>query len=583
MATGIVREYIGARYVPKFFENENGTPEWAPNVQYEPLTIVTYNMNSYTSKKPVPASVGNPSDNPTYWASTGNYNAQVEAYRQEVVQFKNDILEQIGTVSPMDYGAVGDGIADDSAAVQAAGADGVVFDPDHVYYIGENIILVYGAKDTEFYLEKDAAIESVSGKAMYTGCKFRKNPAELADGTRGKWSLVVRNQKPINVSHNEFYNAVSALYVQNCSGIIEGNYFHDIIQTAATSGGNGYGILLIGCDGISICGNLFKDVARHEIYISIDDTPSVRCRNINIHDNVFKRTSAVQGSTTGFETSIQLRPCVNVNIHHNTFDGIQSVFTTYMQITGDAAYAVGCENITVDYNIIHAQKNTARAADGAFVLIGHLEDYSGYTAENVSITNNLFCEIPAVAFNAIGRVQSVNNFYFANNKFIDCEITYGFNITDVSDQNNPHNIIVENNDIGPLSGTMFRFAGSGRNFGIFRVCDNRIKTAVLMEFQNGTEFDEFTFKNNVIEGDATYSTLYTRSATLRKVTISGNSSNVKYGWSVTVANDQWYDYDNTFSPLTAGTYANMKRGAVLALADNTIGIVQYNGALRIIS
>ena len=41
MATGIVREYIGARYVPKFFENENGTPEWAPNVQYEPLTIVT--------------------------------------------------------------------------------------------------------------------------------------------------------------------------------------------------------------------------------------------------------------------------------------------------------------------------------------------------------------------------------------------------------------------------------------------------------------------------------------------------------------------------------------------------------------
>ena len=57
MATGIVREYIGARYVPKFFENENNTPEWAPNVQYEPLTIVTYNQNSYTSKKPVPASV----------------------------------------------------------------------------------------------------------------------------------------------------------------------------------------------------------------------------------------------------------------------------------------------------------------------------------------------------------------------------------------------------------------------------------------------------------------------------------------------------------------------------------------------
>ena len=185
--------------------------------------------------------------------------------------------------------------------------------------------------------------------------------------------------------------------------------------------------------------------------------------------------------------------------------------------------------------------------------------------------------------NAIGRVQSVNNFYFADNKFIDCEFTYGFNITDVSEQNYPHNIIVENNDIEPIAATMFRFTGSGRNFGTFRVCDNRIKTAALMEFQTGTEFDEFTFKNNVIEGDSTYSTIYTRSATLRKVTISGNSCNVKYGWNVTVANDQWYDYDNTFSPLTAGTYANMKRGAVLALSDNTIGIVQYNGTLKILS
>ena len=52
------RQYIGARYVPKFFEGEGGSNTWAgSSVAYEALTVVTYLNNSYTSKKPVPAGV----------------------------------------------------------------------------------------------------------------------------------------------------------------------------------------------------------------------------------------------------------------------------------------------------------------------------------------------------------------------------------------------------------------------------------------------------------------------------------------------------------------------------------------------
>lgn len=82
----VQRQYVGARYVPKFFQGPDGTPTWVGNVPYEALTIVTYLGNSYTSKSPVPAGIGNPSQNPTYWALTGDYNAQVEEYRQEVAQ-----------------------------------------------------------------------------------------------------------------------------------------------------------------------------------------------------------------------------------------------------------------------------------------------------------------------------------------------------------------------------------------------------------------------------------------------------------------------------------------------------------------
>ena len=86
-----VRQYIGARYVPKFFENSQGGAEWQAGVAYEPLTIVTYNSNSYTSKQIVPATVGNPSDNPDYWASTGIYNQQVEDLRRQFVQLSEDV------------------------------------------------------------------------------------------------------------------------------------------------------------------------------------------------------------------------------------------------------------------------------------------------------------------------------------------------------------------------------------------------------------------------------------------------------------------------------------------------------------
>ena len=78
----MVNQYVGARYVPKFAD----PVAWASGTSYEAMTIVTYNNSSYTSKIPVPAMVGNPADNPDYWALTGNYNAQVEQYRQEVAK-----------------------------------------------------------------------------------------------------------------------------------------------------------------------------------------------------------------------------------------------------------------------------------------------------------------------------------------------------------------------------------------------------------------------------------------------------------------------------------------------------------------
>lgn len=79
----INRQYVGARYVPKVMG------VWNKALQYEALSIVTYAGNSFTSKIPVPANID--ISNETYWVNTGNYNAQVEAYRTETMQLKTDL------------------------------------------------------------------------------------------------------------------------------------------------------------------------------------------------------------------------------------------------------------------------------------------------------------------------------------------------------------------------------------------------------------------------------------------------------------------------------------------------------------
>ena len=172
------RQYIGARYVPLFGRKGEDSIEWDNTGTYEPLTIVLYQGNSYTSRQFVP--VGVEITNQDFWAITGNYNAQIEQYRRETAaaaeaaaaaqadidgllpktafsleltvkdyidRVQNDIdtllpksaFSAENTVkdyiesytetiadrisywfTPEDYGAIGDGVTDDTEAIQAA-------------------------------------------------------------------------------------------------------------------------------------------------------------------------------------------------------------------------------------------------------------------------------------------------------------------------------------------------------------------------------------------------------------------------------------------------------------------------------
>lgn len=137
MATKI-NKYIGERYIPIY------GGEWDISKSYEHLTVVTNGGNSYTSRTYVP--VGIDITNTTYWYCSASYNAQIESYRQEVVNAVNQVNKDMdnlettintqfetlkqenttylqnalsninATSNVLDFGASGDGLTDDLQA-----------------------------------------------------------------------------------------------------------------------------------------------------------------------------------------------------------------------------------------------------------------------------------------------------------------------------------------------------------------------------------------------------------------------------------------------------------------------------------
>lgn len=95
-----VRQYVGARYVPLFGRTGEESIQWDNTKPYEPLTIVLYQGNSYTSRQYVPAGID--IANEEFWANTGNYNAQIEAYRAEVQRFDERISENSHAIEELE-------------------------------------------------------------------------------------------------------------------------------------------------------------------------------------------------------------------------------------------------------------------------------------------------------------------------------------------------------------------------------------------------------------------------------------------------------------------------------------------------
>ena len=195
------RQYIGARYVPKFYTNSvDGSTQWEANVVYEPLIYVTLqNGHMYISKKQVPATVGTPASNAEYWLDMGSYNGYIESLQNQIDDI-NDKLEELPFATPQMYGAKGDGLTDDTSAIEECLNSGksVIIFPAGIYN-------VTGVHATQM---KDVVILGYGAKLNMTNTNL-----DLLTGTIDSWVLTNIDTEPATLNHNNGYLEIYGLEI----------------------------------------------------------------------------------------------------------------------------------------------------------------------------------------------------------------------------------------------------------------------------------------------------------------------------------------------------------------------------------
>ena len=331
----MVRQYIGARYTIKVYENSlnPASADWEPSTSYEPLTLVTFNNSSYLSKKSVPASIGDPANNPSYWVVTGAYNGQI-AYLQSQIDAINELY-----VTPEQFGAVGDGVTDDYTAIADAISNSngrpVLFQ-NKTYASGSEIVLpsnitLIGNNTTLKLLDPDNVHNFISAKnetnIKISGINIDNNANLMTTTTTGVWQSAIvflclcNNCVLENLVVHGTRMGQSAIIIQGdnnevvgCevytgsgnrqnSGIVTGShhypamstdggsrftkihgcYVHDI-STGTSQDESGYGIYLMATEYSEVYDNLVIDCN----WVCINTQSEIglgNCKHNAIHDN----------------------------------------------------------------------------------------------------------------------------------------------------------------------------------------------------------------------------------------------------------------------------------------------------------
>lgn len=311
------------------------------------------------------------------------------ADKAEIVQ---GVVDEIPMVTPQMYGAKGDGITDDTAAIQAAlDASSYVYIPDGTYMIN-------------------------GYRAWYT------DPESGGIQPRSNQTIILSNNALLKAITNStgFYNIINVVSVENVhirGGKIQG----ERTSHTGTADEHGYGVHVIGSKNITIEQMEVFECWGDSIlvgYINDVNSDNVKILNCKLHSSRRQGISIVGG------TNITIRDCEIFNI-----SGTNPQYGIDVEPDGDIGVA---RNITIDNCYIHDNAkgsivvaNPTNEITGVSITNCTLDNINHGGGSNVSISS---CKIGTAIVNAAATTRftdcTIEQIYMAGGKgvFDNCDI-----------------------------------------------------------------------------------------------------------------------------------------------------------------
>lgn len=213
-------------------------------------------------------------------------------------ELKSNVIK--GYIMPETFGAVGDGVTDDTVAIQAAIDSGknvifsktsylcgrVVIRNSNIIIDGNFATLLHGA-NYGFVISKDT--HDVVIRNFHSICTYEKDSQQ---DTNAHISTGTNNDNPdeefftynITIQNCSFYGGVIGVSISSSKNVfIEDCSFDSFVYKPEDSSG-GYGILIQSCNNVKISFSEFSLGAygRHDIYVSVDQRKTLYKKNKNI-------------------------------------------------------------------------------------------------------------------------------------------------------------------------------------------------------------------------------------------------------------------------------------------------------------
>jgi hypothetical protein len=360
------------------------------------------------------------------------------------------------SISAEDFGAVGDGSANDTAALQAAinaltagdtlvlsgnykvNASLTITNKSRIRITGKGRVFLDTAPSGSYIFKlvgtcDDVEIDGLTlvgdNNSSYTQTAIGCDSGQTISNTRFH-HLNISNIN-VGISHN------ANLGGSWTKGFCYSNSLKDILGTVS---GSGYGIQMAKATNVAVTDNVLDNCGRHSIY----QGAGTNCNNVIANNLILNhRNSVADGS---FRAAAVISRSSGVTFTGNKFYNCKDCCLEISHVTSDAA---NCTNVLVEANTFTNRGNAVHT-----ILIGEQATPTAYSTSYVSIFNNTFDDDLAVTAALPPNIYILNgtNITIENNRFVRRNVTtslsscilYGDN-TYLSASTELNNLIVRNN------------------------------------------------------------------------------------------------------------------------------------------